>query len=94
MEKVVKWYVEDRTKWISGIINMPEYYQIHISEDPSIIKKGIMEYGDFNLERAVKNGDLSREEIDRILKDPVIFNEFVESVFQGLKENFPLMEKK
>ncbi len=93
MEKIVKWYVEDRTKWVSGIINMPEYYATHIAEDPSIIKKGIVEYGDFNLERAIKNGDLSREEVDRVLKDPEVFKIFVESVFQGLKENFPLVEK-
>jgi hypothetical protein len=93
MKKIIEWYVEDRTKWIMGITNMPEYYEIHISEDPFVIKRGIMENGAFNLERAVKNGELSREEVDDVFKNSTNFNKFVEGVFQGLKENFPLVEK-
>lgn len=92
-EKLVKWYVEDRTKWVNGIVNMPEHYSTHLVVDPDSIKKSIRENMKYYLELGVKNGELKHEDVDILLSNSSLIKEFVESVFLGFKENFPLVKK-
>jgi hypothetical protein len=91
-ERLYDWYLQDRVSWINGIINMPEYYSTHLSQDPEIIIKTIKNGLIYNLNLGLLNKQINKDDIDFLIGRPSLVKEFIIAIFEGLKVNFPLIE--
>jgi|GEM_PF-3782753 len=92
-EELIAWYVEDRTKWVNKFY-LSDYYRGHISEDPNSVVSSIRNTMEYNLRIGINNGEIKQEDVNILLSNSSLVKEFVEAVFNGLKQNFPLVEKK